>query len=104
MLSPSEMKLEDGEQAEFVCCSAGLTAVLTQSGKVYALGLNRWGQCGIGSDTPHHLYELSRVKLPEALNFSSIKLGKFGEQPCCRSLWLGLLMDKNRLAACAGAD
>lgn len=32
-----------------VQCSAGLTALLTESGKLYTFGLNGMGQCGVGS-------------------------------------------------------
>ena len=30
-----------------IISSAGLTIGLTKSGKVYAFGLSRWGQCGV---------------------------------------------------------
>ena len=33
-----------------VSCSAGATAVVTESGVVYMLGNNRYGQCGVGSN------------------------------------------------------
>jgi alpha-tubulin suppressor-like RCC1 family protein len=48
-LEPTDMHIPGF--ATKVRCSAGLTAVTTDDGKVYMLGANRFGQCGIGTRT-----------------------------------------------------
>ncbi|CAM9657120.1 unnamed protein product [Sphacelaria rigidula] len=52
-------------RAASVACSAALTAVLTEQGRVYCMGQNRWGQCGQGStgaQGPMHVFEPLPVK------------------------------------------
>ena len=46
-----------------VCASAGLTIFLTEEGKVYSYGLNRWVQCGVpmppsAANHLHHYFPL----------------------------------------------
>jgi hypothetical protein len=50
-----------------VHCAAGLTLLRTENGDVYALGQNRWGQCGIGDVKNVHIYEPTQVRLPVAV-------------------------------------
>lgn len=45
-----------------VACSAGLTAVVTDRGRVYCMGQNKWGQCGRGPGGPNHVFEPMLVK------------------------------------------
>lgn len=40
-----------------VACSAALTVALTQDGRVYCMGQNRWAQCGQGPKGPAHVFE-----------------------------------------------
>jgi alpha-tubulin suppressor-like RCC1 family protein len=49
----AEIALPDSEVPSSVSCSAALTAIVTESGKVYAFGLNGFGQCGIGMTSNH---------------------------------------------------
>lgn len=44
---PVPIKADLNEKISSVVCSAGLTLMLSESGNVYSLGLNRWGQCGM---------------------------------------------------------
>ncbi|CAN0474658.1 unnamed protein product, partial [Ascophyllum nodosum] len=44
-----------------VACSAALTVVLSEDGRVYCMGYNRWGQCGQGSDNVFTIFEPLRV-------------------------------------------
>lgn len=41
------------EKAVKVSCSAALTAILTECGKVYCFGSNNYGQCGFASEAMH---------------------------------------------------
>jgi alpha-tubulin suppressor-like RCC1 family protein len=43
-----QISMPHGEIASEVVASAGLTAVLTRTGGLYAFGLNHHGQCGVG--------------------------------------------------------
>ena len=40
----------DGAKVVSIKCSAALTLVLTDTGKVYAFGSTKWGQCGLDTD------------------------------------------------------
>jgi len=51
LLAPRRMPLPSGEEAMMVSCGGGLTVVLGSSGRVYCMGLNDYGQCGIGKPT-----------------------------------------------------
>lgn len=46
-----------------LAASAGLTAVVGSSGKVYTFGLNQRGQCGVGDQKFHHVWEPKPVVL-----------------------------------------
>lgn len=46
-----------GVRATDVACSAGLTVVLTDEGRVFCMGYNRWGQCGQGPDNVFTVFE-----------------------------------------------
>jgi alpha-tubulin suppressor-like RCC1 family protein len=50
-LIPLEIKFPLEEKAKKLVCSAALTLVLTESGKVYTFGANSFGQCGIGKES-----------------------------------------------------
>lgn len=62
----SDILLSSGEIKDVVdvVASAGLTIGLTKSGAVFAMGLNRWGQCGVPIGTFVHVYNLSYISLP----------------------------------------
>jgi alpha-tubulin suppressor-like RCC1 family protein len=49
-LNPKLAPLPEGEIAVSVACSAAVTAITTESGKVFCFGLNHHGQCGNGND------------------------------------------------------
>jgi alpha-tubulin suppressor-like RCC1 family protein len=51
VLAPREVSLFQGERAVGVSCGAALTAVLTETGGVQCMGLNDFGQCGVGGPT-----------------------------------------------------
>lgn len=44
-------------KAVSVVCSAGLTVVLGEDGRVYCMGYNRWGQCGQGPGNVFTIFE-----------------------------------------------
>lgn len=44
-----------------VAASAGLTAIVGESGKVYTFGMNHRGQCGIGNRKVYHVWEPQAV-------------------------------------------
>jgi alpha-tubulin suppressor-like RCC1 family protein len=44
-----------------LAASAGLTAIVGRSGKLYTFGINQKGQCGIGSKKQHHCWEPAAV-------------------------------------------
>lgn len=48
-------------RAKSVACSAALTVVLGEDGRVYCMGYNRWGQCGQGPDNVFTVFEPLRV-------------------------------------------
>ncbi|CAB1099780.1 unnamed protein product [Ectocarpus sp. CCAP 1310/34] len=48
-------------RANSVACSAALTVVLGEDGKVYCMGYNRWGQCGQGPENEFTVFEPLRV-------------------------------------------
>lgn len=45
-LLPMRVELPEGERAKKIVCSAALTYILTESGKLYTFGANVFGQCG----------------------------------------------------------
>lgn len=51
--------------AKTLAASAGLTAVVGESGKLYTFGLNQRGQCGNGDRMAHHVWEPQTVLLKE---------------------------------------
>lgn len=71
------MEIPAGEVASSVVASAGLTAVLSDKGRLFTFGLNHHGQCGIGKTsnnvwTPEPVIaEDGRAKQP----FASVALG-----------------------------
>jgi hypothetical protein len=44
-----------------LAASAGLTAIVGRSGKLYTFGINQRGQCGVGSKKQHHCWEPTAV-------------------------------------------
>jgi alpha-tubulin suppressor-like RCC1 family protein len=44
-----------------LAASAGLTAIVGSSGRLYTFGINQRGQCGIGSKQQHHCWEPTAV-------------------------------------------
>ena len=48
-------------RAKTVACSAALTVILDDDGKVYCMGYNRWGQCGQGPENVFTIFEPVRV-------------------------------------------
>lgn len=69
----TEIKLPAGDSPVQVACSAGWTACLGASGKVYTFGLNNFGQCGVG-------YSSNNVWEPTAVTGLSTE-HSFGESP-----------------------
>ena len=66
--------LIDGvEGVASVHCAAGLTLIRKENGDVYAMGQNRWGQCGVGNAKEVHIYEPIKVLLP--VGVGSIDVG-----------------------------
>ena len=57
----TKVDLPDGEKVKSVEASAGLTAIVTEKGKLFAFGLNHHGQCGIG-DRSNNVWEPAEVK------------------------------------------
>ncbi|ETK83686.1 hypothetical protein F441_11421 [Phytophthora nicotianae CJ01A1] len=49
-LEPALLELPDGERVKKIVCSTALTFLLTESGKLFTLGANGYGQCGIGEE------------------------------------------------------
>lgn len=50
-LVPGQLELPGEEKVKKIVCSAALTLVLTESGKLFTLGANGYGQCGIGKES-----------------------------------------------------
>ncbi|RLN49797.1 hypothetical protein BBJ29_007378 [Phytophthora kernoviae] len=50
VLEPAMLELPDGERVKKIVCSTALTFLLMESGKLFTLGANSYGQCGIGSE------------------------------------------------------
>lgn len=48
LLSPRAFPLPEGERPVRVACSGALTAIIVASGRVYCMGQNTFGQCGVG--------------------------------------------------------
>ncbi len=53
----------NGMHQKTIAASAGLTAVVGTSGKVYTMGINQKGQCGIGDRMVYHVWEPREVIL-----------------------------------------
>lgn len=82
-----EMNMPHKQVPASVVASAGLTAVLTESGGLYTFGLNHYGQCGIGKTsnnvwTPEAVMGLSsqfadtgRASLTQEYPITSVALG-----------------------------
>ncbi|KAG1700245.1 hypothetical protein DVH05_012050 [Phytophthora capsici] len=49
-LEPALLELPDGEKVKKIVCSTALTFLLTESGKLFTLGANGYGQCGVGEE------------------------------------------------------
>ncbi|KAI9906899.1 hypothetical protein PsorP6_003834 [Peronosclerospora sorghi] len=49
-LTPALLELPENERVKKIVCSAALTFLLTENGKLLTLGANGYGQCGIGED------------------------------------------------------
>lgn len=60
-LLPAMLELPQGERAAKIVCSAALTLLLTESGRLFALGANSYGQCGVGKESVS-------VQLPEPVS------------------------------------
>eukprot|EP00979_Chaetoceros_neogracilis_P003273 scaffold577_cov273-Chaetoceros_neogracile.AAC.7 len=58
-------KSEQALGAKTLAASAGLTAIVGESGKLYTFGLNQRGQCGNGDRKAHHVWEPRTVLLKE---------------------------------------
>uniref|UniRef100_A0AAV1VKT4 Uncharacterized protein n=1 Tax=Peronospora matthiolae TaxID=2874970 RepID=A0AAV1VKT4_9STRA len=50
-LEPMLLDLPEGERVKTIVCSTALTFLLTESGKLFTLGANGYGQCGIGEES-----------------------------------------------------
>ncbi|CAH0486493.1 unnamed protein product [Peronospora farinosa] len=50
-LEPALLELSEGERVKKIVCSTALTFLLTESGKLFTLGANGYGQCGIGEES-----------------------------------------------------
>ncbi|CAM9337436.1 unnamed protein product [Ectocarpus sp. 12 AP-2014] len=59
--SPHSPPTPSSLRAKSVACSAALTVVLGEDGKVYCMGYNRWGQCGQGPENVFTVFEPRRV-------------------------------------------
>jgi alpha-tubulin suppressor-like RCC1 family protein len=49
-LEPALLELPEGECVKKIVCSTALTFLLTESGKLFTLGANSYGQCGVGEE------------------------------------------------------
>ncbi|KAG7393741.1 hypothetical protein PHYPSEUDO_004504 [Phytophthora pseudosyringae] len=49
-LEPALLELPGGERVKKMVCSTALTFLLTESGKLFTLGANGYGQCGVGEE------------------------------------------------------
>ncbi|TMW68702.1 hypothetical protein Poli38472_006170 [Pythium oligandrum] len=59
-LLPAKVQLPEGEKVKKMVCSTALTFFLTESGKLFTMGANFYGQCGTGEEgvsvlTPTHV-------------------------------------------------
>jgi alpha-tubulin suppressor-like RCC1 family protein len=70
-----------------VSCSGGLTMMLTDTGKVYCLGANNFGQCGIGENKLRYWRPIAPATLPPVIAIDAglqhcIALCQSGEVYC----------------------
>ncbi|CAI5741336.1 unnamed protein product [Hyaloperonospora brassicae] len=63
-LEPMRLAMPEGERVKTIVCSTALTFLLTESGKLFTLGANSYGQCGIGEESVS-------VQLPTHVNIDS---------------------------------
>ena len=66
--------VEMPEKASSVVASAGLTAVLTETGRLYTFGLNHYGQCGIGKSS-NNVWTPEPVLFAKEVFITSVALG-----------------------------
>ncbi|TDH64963.1 hypothetical protein CCR75_006182 [Bremia lactucae] len=66
-LEPALLEMPDRERVKKIVCSAALTFILTECGKLFTLGANGYGQCGIGE-------EGVSVQLPTHVRFDGDKV------------------------------
>ena len=57
------------ENVEDCLASAGLSVGRTRDGSLFAFGLNRWGQCGVGALDVMHVYEPNFIQLPKVVSY-----------------------------------
>ncbi len=90
-----EIKLPNGDvpllgsnNNQTLAASAGLTALIGESGKVYTFGLNKCGQCGVGDKESVHIWHPLPIRLTggdDDTKFTDVALG----------LQHGLVLDEN---------
>jgi hypothetical protein len=64
ILSPLFLDELMQQKVKSISCSGALTAMLTETGKVYCMGANNFGQCGVGESKIRYWRPIANVSLP----------------------------------------
>ena len=72
-LPNDDVPVENNSSGKTLAASAGLTAVIGESGKLYTFGLNQRGQCGIGNRKTHHVWEPQPVIMKKLEDVSGVE-------------------------------
>jgi alpha-tubulin suppressor-like RCC1 family protein len=84
-LTPTIVKDLSDKIVTHVSSSGGLTAALTKEGKIYCVGLNKFGQCGIGQEEKYRIWRpILNVAMPKAIQVDAglqhcIALTEYGD-------------------------
>jgi alpha-tubulin suppressor-like RCC1 family protein len=85
LLTPTGISDLKNHQISKVSCSGGLTAALTNNGKVFCIGMNKFGQIGIGEETLFRVWKPTlSVGIPKTINVDTglqhcIALTEYGD-------------------------
>lgn len=68
LLSPKFLSDLNSEIVKAVKCSGGLTNILTESGKLYCIGVNNYGQCGLGETKNRYWRPIIPISVPPVID------------------------------------
>lgn len=68
ILSPTLIDELKNQKIKSISCSGGLTAMLSEDGKVYCMGSNVYGQCGLGDDRIRFWRPLASIGISDLIS------------------------------------